>query len=120
MPKMPTIDYFRKLEQRFWSTIKKNDKCWEWQGRRDRRNYGTLRVSNKQMLAHRVSWQLNVGRIPTRKLVCHSCDNPPCVRPSHLWIGTNKQNMDDAKSKGLFKLGAIKRERNRLSKQREL
>lgn len=88
------------VENRFWAKVRKGNGCWEWSGGRDRRNYGHLEVNRRNILAHRFSWTLHFGPIPKGMLVCHSCDNPGCVRPDHLFLGTKKDNAQDAKRKG--------------------
>lgn len=91
------------VEQRFWAKVAKRDGdgCWEWTANRNNRGYGLFAVSRGQTRsAHRVSYEMANGPIPDGLYVCHSCDNPPCVRPSHLWLGTNSQNMLDAVKKG--------------------
>ena len=100
-----TID--KGLEVRFWKKVKKGPSCWEWTGSRDRKGYGriaaTLAVRN--LKAHRISYQLHVGPIPPGLSVLHKCDNPGCVRPDHLFLGTNADNMQDMISKGRGGLG---------------
>lgn len=80
--------------------VRKTDGCWEWTGRRDRQGYGRLRMNGKECLAHRVAWELTRGPIPEGMKVCHSCDNPPCIRPDHLWLGTQRDNVLDMEHKG--------------------
>lgn len=88
-------------EERFWSRIRKSDGCWEWIARsKTRSGYGRLEFGGVRQLAHRVSWKMHFGDIPTGLFVCHTCDNPPCVRPDHLWLGTNRDNIMDAEAKG--------------------
>lgn len=74
--------------------------CWEWVGAKLVRGYGHLSHEGKYLLAHRVSYELHNGPIPDGLLVLHSCDNPACVRPDHLWVGTPKQNTEDMHKKG--------------------
>lgn len=82
----------------FWSRTKTGQNgCIEWSGCLDRSGYG--RVGVKQIPAHRVAYRLAKGE-PGDMLVCHSCDNPKCVNPDHLWLGTHKDNMSDMTKKG--------------------
>jgi hypothetical protein len=74
--------------------------CWEWTASLDGRGYGQININKKMHRAHRLSWQIANGRELTKnELVCHSCDNPTCVNPKHLWIGTQKDNMSDCARK---------------------
>lgn len=81
--------------ERFWAKVSKTDGCWEWMGSRNNRGYGQLGLNGKLVLAHRFSMGMPAGA-----LVLHRCDNPPCVRPSHLFLGSHVDNMADMKSKG--------------------
>lgn len=75
--------------------------CWPFKGSRDKDGYGRVHLpKRKKIPAHRVSWILFEGEIPEKMLVCHSCDNPSCVNPNHLFIGTHQDNMDDCVGKG--------------------
>ena len=100
---------------RFWEKVNKTDSCWEWTGAKIPDGYGSIRFNGKPQGAHRVSWILNNGEVPNGLFVCHKCDNRLCVRPDHLFLATNRENILDAKSKGRLATG----ERNGLRKHPE-
>lgn len=83
----------------FWWKVRIGDGCWEWQAARDRRGYGLIRFRGALHRAHRVSWALAHGELPTA-CVLHRCDNRSCVRPEHLFLGTQGDNVRDARDKG--------------------
>ena len=89
----------------FWSRVPVHeDGCWEWQGARDRKGYGKWGVPVR--LAHRAMYEWAHGPIPEGSVVMHSCDNPACVRPSHLMVGSVADNQADMASKGRGYWGA--------------
>ena len=92
----------KKQADRFFDNIEYEPMsgCWLYISYPDRGGYGKIRFNNKHMKAHRVSWIIHNNEIPINKLVLHKCDNPACVNPKHLFIGTQKDNMRDMVLKG--------------------
>jgi hypothetical protein len=93
------------VEERFWRYVEKRDEgCWPWVGGgRNDKGYGTLGgggKGGKTVLAHRLSYEIHKGPIPPGLVVMHSCDNPGCVNPAHLKVGTTAENIKEAYDKG--------------------
>jgi hypothetical protein len=92
----------KTLEEKFWSQVEKTDGCWVWKGCIEKygAGYGVLTYNGKREKVHRISWRLAYGPIPDGMKVCHTCDNKPCVRPDHFFLGTHLDNMRDMIRKG--------------------
>lgn len=100
--------------ERFWTKVEVRDRdgCWLWCGARDSRGYGRFWTGGWQPMAHRVAWALHHKTCPGDSVVLHTCDNPRCVNPAHLEIGTQRQNLKDMARKGRANLPNTKGERN--------
>ncbi len=89
-----------ELLGRFLKKIDRSGTCWEWQGCKTPDGYGRINIGGRVALAHRFMWEQTNGKIPTSLCVRHACDNPSCVNPKHLLVGTHADNMKDMSDRG--------------------
>lgn len=102
----------KTLQDRFWSKVNKglDSECWEWTGN-CAKGYGKIGIGGKHgatLPTHRVSWEIHHGLIPEGLWVLHKCDNPKCVNPNHLFLGTASDNAKDMAAKNRNKNGTTK------------
>jgi hypothetical protein len=105
MASTPPIRDFNDIVERFWNKVEKTADCWTWKGAKTNKGYGIYSSFYKfgffkSQFAHRVSYFLANGNFDSDLLVCHKCDNPSCVNPNHLFIGTYSDNAQDMSDKG--------------------
>lgn len=119
------MELTKSLIKRFWSNVDvgKKDDCWEWTGSLDAYGYGQISEGNKtnkkNYKAHRLSWMIRFGEIPENMNICHKCDNPSCMNPNHLFVGTQEDNLRDCREKGRARGGSMPGEKNPNSKLTE-
>lgn len=97
------------LVNRFWAKVRKGDGCWLWIASTAPTGYGRIQRGRRGegvVLAHRLSWELTYGPIPAGLFVCHHCDTRACVRPDHLFLGTDDDNKVDKSRKGTWPCGS--------------
>lgn len=113
------LDRGGALPEKFHNRVIKSPEsgCWIWDGNINTASgYGRLFFEGRNLMAHRVSYELHHGPVPAGMHVCHKCDNPPCVNPDHLLPGTDADNVADKMSKGRWGGGPLPGERNHNSK----
>ncbi|TWS25575.1 hypothetical protein FK530_22920 [Tsukamurella conjunctivitidis] len=95
------MGHTKPIDEQFWPKVAKGSEseCWEWTASRRPTGYGQMRRLGKNLKAHRVSWEIHNGPIPDGFVVMHTCDNPPCVNPKHLRIGSQFDNLADMRAK---------------------
>ena len=93
---------YRRDPFRFWNRvlIKRSSTCWPFQGAINKGGYGKSSIDGRKTSAHRVAYEIAIGIIPQGNIVCHTCDNPLCCNPNHLFLGTHKTNAEDRNRKG--------------------
>lgn len=91
--------------RRFWSQVDQSGECWMWIGARNQRGYGQFGLRGRNFRVPRIAWTIYHGAWPGPLFVLHHCDMPPCVRPDHLFLGTGRDKMADARRKGRLLTG---------------
>jgi len=101
----PTRHYGYTPEERFRLYVRETPQCWEWTGYKNEKGYGIINLRGERVMAHRMAYELAGGTIPKGLFVLHHCDNPGCVRPKHLFVGTLADNNADMDRKGRGRRG---------------
>lgn len=101
-------EYVLKLKKRILDNSEKEGDCWIWKKKKNIYGYGETKIRSKRFMAHRASYLAFKGDIPEGMYVCHTCDNPICVNPDHLWIGSHTDNVRDMMHKGRSNFGGVK------------
>jgi hypothetical protein len=110
----------KNTQDMFWNKVNKTGSCWVWTGSKDKDGYGIQFTLNGQVWKpHRLSYYLTTGVNPQGQVVCHKCDNPACVNPAHLFLGSQYDNIQDMVNKGRHKFGRSPGESNPSAKLTE-
>ena len=107
------------IKEIFYRRVNKTDSCWIWMGYKYSNGYGQVTIKGVKGLTHRLYWMFENGPIPTGMYICHKCDNPSCVNPDHLFLGTQLDNVRDMIKKGRQNFGHPCGEENHFSKLTE-
>ena len=96
------MEFAEEQLKRFWAKVNKeaDNGCWEWTGAISTRGYGQFGVNKIAKSTHRISYIMHKGEIPDGLMICHTCNNPPCINPNHLYAGTGKDNAQQAVADG--------------------
>lgn len=108
---IPRPEVQRPIAERLADKLDKSGSCWEFTGKHNDYGYGLIWQNGVEARAHRVAWELAHGMIPDDLLVLHHCDNPPCCRPEHLFLGTHADNTNDMLAKGRHRNAYTARDR---------